>query len=299
MRIVMTGGTSGIGLEAAKRLIGLSGVSMVIGARREGVLPSGLSGRSETRSLDLASLESVRRFADTVAAGGSIDRLLLNAGGQQVGRDRSADGFERTFAVNHLAHYLLARLLAPNMAEHGRIIFTASGTHDPEKKTGMPAPLHADVQRLAYPEQDPERDRDDAKAGRRAYSTSKLLNVMTARELARRLATSRPDLMVAAFDPGFTPGTGLARDYGAAIGFLFRHVLPLVIRGSRVSTPRRSGRLLAELATDPAYAASRGTYWAYCRGRLIDEPPSALARDDALCAKLWEDSARVSGLPEN
>lgn len=292
MRIVMTGGTSGIGLHAAK-MLNISADKLTVGLRH-----GGAPGSARAEPLDLASLDSVRAFTDRVGAR-PIDCLILNAGGQQVGREKTADGFERTFGVNHLAHYLLARLLLPALAPAGRIIFTASGTHDPEKKTGMPAPRHADAHRLAFPETDPDRDSDDAKAGRRAYSTSKLLNVMTARELARRVQDTRPNLMVVAFDPGFTPGTGLARDYGPVMNQLFRRVLPLVIRGPRVSTPERSGRLLAELATEPRYASSRGTYWAYHRRTLIDEPPSALAQDAAACAQLWEDSADLAGLPRD
>lgn len=284
MRIVMTGGSSGIGLEAARILVA-QGHELIIGARKAG-----------PTALDLAALDSVREFAAQVGPQ-PIDVLLLNAGGQQVGNAVSAEGHELTFAVNHLAHYVLARLLAPAMAPGGRMILTASGTHDPAQKTGMPAPRHADAYRLAHPATDPDRDANPGKAGRRAYSASKLLNVMTARELARRLGDTRPDLMVAAFDPGFNPGTGLARDYNWVVRGLFRRVLPLVIRGSRVSNPGQSGRLLAAMATEPRYAASRGTYWAYRSGTLIDEPPSVLARDDAACAKLWRESAELAGLP--
>ena len=93
-----------------------------------------------------------------------------------------------------------------------------------------------------------------------------------------------------AFDPGFTPGTGLARDYPGAVSLLFRYVLPLTARGPRVSTPANSGGLLAQMATEPAYAASRGGYFAVRGKALLEVPPSALARDDAACARLWEDS---------
>jgi NAD(P)-dependent dehydrogenase (short-subunit alcohol dehydrogenase family) len=108
-------------------------------------------------------------------------------------------------------------------------------------------------------------------AGRRAYSTSKLCNVMTARELARRLAPSRPDIAVAAFDPGFTPGTGLARDYPAPLAFVFRRVLPaLPLLGERQSTPRRSGGFLGDLAIgrDERIADARGTYFSVRGPRL-------------------------------
>lgn len=299
MRIVMTGATAGIGLEAATRLLARGDVEMIVGARRPDALPAALAGRVTALPLDNASLASVAGFADAVRAGPAPDVVLLNAGLQFTRLAPTADGFESTFAINHLAHYVLARRLATHVAPDGRLILTSSGTHDPAKRTGIPAPNHADVTKLAFPDRDPMRDARPGVAGRRAYSSSKLLNVMTARELARRLETVRPDLMIAAFDPGFTPGTGLARDYGAAGAWLFRNVFPLFVRGKRVSTPARSGALLAALATAPSYAQSRGDYWAYERGVLVNEPPSELARDAAACARVWDDSADLAGLPRD
>ncbi|MBX9730936.1 MAG: SDR family NAD(P)-dependent oxidoreductase, partial [Sphingomonas sp.] len=103
----MTGATSGIGLEAAKALIAKPGVSLVIGARRPDSLPAPLVGRVIALPLDLDNLDSVAEFARDVAALGPIDAVIGNAGIQIVSPQRSAQGFERCFAVNHLAHYLL------------------------------------------------------------------------------------------------------------------------------------------------------------------------------------------------
>ncbi len=297
MKIVMTGATGGIGLEAARRLVGQEAVRLLIGARAPDRLPPPLKGRAEAAPLDLASLASVRTFAGAVAGGDAIDVLILNAGIQNVTDARSADGFELSFAVNHLAHYLLARLLLDRMAPGGRIILTASGTHDPAEKTGLPPPRHIDPARLAWPHQDPDLDRRRITRGQRAYTTSKLANVMTVRELARRTEETRPDLSVIAMDPGFTPGTGLARDYPGPSGLIFRVLLPhLVRRTDRVSTPENSGRLLAALATEPRLAGLRGRYLAVRREDLVDVPPSAVAHDADLSAKLWDCSARLVGL---
>lgn len=297
MRIVMTGATGGIGLEAATRLVGQPDVSLLIGARRPDELPPALNGRAQAATLDLAGLAGVRAFAAEVAAGPPVDVLVLNAGIQNVTDAKSADGYELSFAVNHLAHYLLIRLLLPHMAPAGRIILTASGTHDPAEKTGMPPPRHICTARLAWPHQDPDLDRRRFTRGQRAYSTSKLANVMTARELARRTDEDRPDLTVIAYDPGFTPGTGLARDYPGPAGLIFRHLLPhLVKRTDRVSTPANSGRLLAALATEPRFAGLRGRYLAVRRDDVLDVPPSAVAHDAELAAKLWDNSAGLVGL---
>jgi NAD(P)-dependent dehydrogenase (short-subunit alcohol dehydrogenase family) len=295
MQIVMTGGTSGIGLEAVRSMLSRGVSRPIIGVRNPDMVPADIAGRIEPRILDLANLSSVRAFADGLA-GQPIDILMLNAGGQISGSATSADGFERTFAVNHLAHYLLIRLLLPQMAQNGRIIITASGTHDPAAKTGMPAPRHADAQSLAFPDTDTTRKDSAAVEGRRAYSTSKLCNVMTARELAVRTVVERPDVSIMSLDPAFVPGTGLARDYPAWASWLFRNILPLVVRGEGVSTPPVSGRLLADLALEPAYAGQRGDYWSVRHKQLKNIAPSVLARDDAACAKLWNDSAALVGL---
>ena len=294
MRIVMTGGTAGIGLVAARRLLKTRAL-LAVGARRPDQAPADFGGRVDLKPFDLADLQQVRAFAARIAEGPPIDVLLLNAGLQNVTGGRSRQGYELTFAANHLAHHLLLRLLLPRMATNGRIILTASGTHDPAEQTGMPPPIHADARRLALPETDPERDAKPGIAGRRAYSTSKLCNVMTARELARRLTVDRPDIMVAAFDPGFTPGTGLARDYPFPLSLVFRFILPLVVRGKRVSTPTNSGQLLAQLATSARWSDARGDYIAV-RGKDLEiVPPSVLARDDAACARLWADSEALTG----
>lgn len=296
MRIVMTGATSGIGLEAAKALLALPDHELVVGARRPGQMPADLVGRVTALPLDLADLGSVDAFAVAAAAHGPIDVLIGNAGMQVVSPQLSKQGFELTFATNHLAHYLLIRRLLPSLAANARVILTTSGTHDPAESTGMPPPLHADAERLAFPDRDPERDANPGKAGRRAYSTSKLCNLMTVRALARRTADDRPDLTVLAFDPGFVPGTGLARDYGPLLRGVFRRVLPFVIRGVGVSTAPRSGKALAQLALGPDYAGGRGAYWSMQNKRARLHTPSPLARDDTACTRLWEDSARLIGI---
>jgi protochlorophyllide reductase len=295
MRIVMTGGTSGIGLNAARAFIAQKDIQLTIGARRPNAAARDLCTYAMLEPLDLADLGNVRRFASRVVTRPPVDVLIGNAGVQCVRPAVSAQGIELTFAANHLAHYLLIRLLLPALAPNARIILTSSGTHDPAMKTGMPAPRHADANLLAYPDRDPDHDVNAGTAGRRAYSTSKLCNLMTIRELARRMP-DRPDLTMLAFDPGFCPGTGLASDYGPVVSAIFRHVLPLIVRGAGTSDPVTSGRALAALATDTVYAGGRGTYWSMHHRQPIDREPSTLARDDAACAKLWDDSAALVGL---
>jgi len=290
MRIVMTGATAGFGLHAAERLLA-AGATLTVGARNPTALPPALAGRVSALPLDLDALANVRTFAAALGEG-PIDVLILNAGLQLAKPATSADGFERTFAVNHLAHYLLLRLLAPRLAAGARVIFTGSGTHDPAEKTPVTPPVHADAVRLAHPETDPTAEKGVRQACFRAYSTSKLCNIMTAREAPRRIA----GIDVLAFDPGYVPHTGLGRDNGRVIATLVGYILPLLMKRDRSSTIPRSGQFLADLAIDPRYAGARGEYWSVRGSDLLRIEPSALARDDAACARLWDDSARLVGL---
>lgn len=285
----MTGATSGIGLVAARKLLN-EGADLWVGARSPESAPADIQEGCTVLPLDLADLGSVERFAGQAATAQPFDVLVLNAGLQVTSDQRSAQGLELTFAANHLAHFLLIERLATGLGTDGRVVITSSGTHDPAKKTGMPPPLHADARRLSHPENDPARDAKPGPAGRRAYSTSKLCNVMTARELSRRLNATRPDIAVAAYDPAYVPNTGLARDYPAPARFLVARILPLVLRGPWVSTPEVSGGHLARLATDPAYQTARGAYFSVQALELNMIPPSELARNEEACASLWDDS---------
>jgi NAD(P)-dependent dehydrogenase (short-subunit alcohol dehydrogenase family) len=123
--IVMTGGSSGFGAVAVQRLNQAPDIRLLVGAR---------SPSLDAISLDLTRLESARTFAGSVrerVGDTRIDALLLNAG-TILPHDsaRTADGYEMTFAVNHLSQYLLVRLLMPALADQARIVLTTSGTHD-------------------------------------------------------------------------------------------------------------------------------------------------------------------------
>lgn len=289
MHIVMTGATSGFGADAAARLAA-DGHRLTIGARRPEAVDAGW--QADALALDLDDHASVDRFADAVAEGPVIDALVLNAGLQTAMLETTAAGHERTFAVNQLAHFRLLHRLLPHLAPGARVILTGSGTHDPAEKTPVTPPVHANAEWLAYPDRDPTLPKSTRSRAFRAYSSSKLANIMTAREVARR----RPDLSAMSFDPGYVPWTGLARASGTILSTLASLILPLLMKSDRKSTVEQSGRYLAELAADPAYAAARGDYWSVRTPALVKIAPSELARDDAACAKLWDDCEALLGL---
>lgn len=289
--LIMTGGTRGIGAIAAEQLAN-GPRPRVMGRRGDAPVPADW----ESRPLDLANLASVHSFAAALPKQ-PITCLILNAGGQRPDvSTRTANGYETTFAVNHLAHYLLLRLVMPQLRDGARIVITSSGTHDPREKTGVPAPRHAMADLLAYPETDPDADASATVGGMRAYSASKLCNLMTALHLAQTEEARARGWSVFAYDPGLTPGTGLVRSQSWLVRSLIWPVLPLLVPLSKgMNTQADAGRGLAELASmtqapdDRVYAALR-------RGKLTWPDPSALAQSQSLQRALWADSARLVGI---
>jgi NAD(P)-dependent dehydrogenase (short-subunit alcohol dehydrogenase family) len=152
---IITGGNSGLGYEAAKAVAAASPDWHVLIASRDLTRSTQAAGELAAASgnehvqavaLDLGSLASVRGFAAEFAGrqGPPLRALVCNAGLQIVtGMTHTVDGFETTFAVNHLGHFLLANLLLEHMVAPARIVFTSSDTHDPARRTGMPLPAGA------------------------------------------------------------------------------------------------------------------------------------------------------------
>jgi NAD(P)-dependent dehydrogenase (short-subunit alcohol dehydrogenase family) len=133
--------------------------------------------------MDLASLASINKFVERVQKSNlpPLAALACNAGLQVVsGTKYTLDGFEMTFGVNHLGHYLLVNRLLESFAPNARIVFVSSDTHDPAMKTGMPEPAYTDAHSLAFPKS----GGDSIEIGRIRYTTSKLANIFTTYELA-------------------------------------------------------------------------------------------------------------------
>ena len=268
---LVTGGNSGIGLVCA-RALARAGWHVLIASRNRGasdaavreIARSSATGKVEALELDLASPASVRAVARDVAARGlSLRALVCNAGLQfNSGPQLSADGYELTFAVNHLGHFLLTNLLFAQLLQSApaRIVIVASGVHDPAMRTGMPKPAITDFDTLAATG-GPKRGEFN---GRLAYVNSKLCNVWFAYELARRVG-DRP-VTVNGWEPGLVPASGLARDYPPAMRFIWDNVLPLVTGSLNplipsLSTLSRSGKALARMVMDPELGKTTGKYF--------------------------------------
>jgi protochlorophyllide reductase len=285
---VVTGATRGLGLHAARTIASTPGWRVVLAVRDVEAgrrVAAGLGEGTDVVALDLASLASVHAAAaDLIAGHAPLDALVLNAGIQVTRADRAtADGFELTFGVNHLGHFLLAGLLSDALAPAARIVAVSSGTHfGTLRKSGpYPRPRWRPVRELATP---------DGGSGQVAYATSKLANVLFAYEAARRLEGRAT---VNAFDPGLMPSTGLARDYPPRVQRLYARLAPAIERFlPGAARPEDSGRALAQLATDPRWAGVTGRYVEI--DRELRSAPATYDLERA--ADLWRESAALTGL---
>lgn len=281
--LVMTGGTSGFGRRALEMILARPEWRVILLARRSERTEAlkrtyADTGRLAIVEADLASLASISAAiseVETQLGGRAIDAMALNAGMQAVTGDQaSADGIELTFAVNHLAHFLLADRLGPLMRDGGRTVFTASEVHDPDafclmgitRASWQPPEVLADV-RLAQDQYEKPVDRGEAR-----YCASKLLNMHTVRHLARSAAR----YSTIAFNPSVVPGTDIARDRNVMQILAWKYVMPAVapiLPGVR--SVERSAGDLAWLLTE---ADARALSGCYVNGRKV-EAGSADSRD--------------------
>jgi NAD(P)-dependent dehydrogenase (short-subunit alcohol dehydrogenase family) len=315
--VILTGGTSGLGYACAGTIaashpdwhIIIASRNQLQGTRVVNTLKNKTGNQQiEWMPLDLASLASIRAFAREVAVRDlpPLHAVVCNAGLQVIsGMTYTQDGFETTFGVNCLGHFLLVNMLLRQLVAPARIVFVSSDAHIPaSKKTFMSRiiaatpPRYRDARALAWPEQYPdaeERGESPQVVGMRRYSTSKLCDVLYAYELARRLqsegySTPEHPITVNAFNPGFTPGTGLSRDYGAFMRFGWNVFLPLLrpmMPG--VKSPDASGKALARLVLDPALEKISGKYFDGMEERASSEE----SYDQQKARELCDTSAEV------
>ena len=295
--IVMTGGTSVFGAVAAKQLLQSKNNRLILGIHHNKITGA------EMVELNLANLNSVRSFASQVIeriGTEKINSLILNAGiSLPPPASFTNDGFERTFAVNHLAQYLLLRLLLPSLASEAVVVITTSGTHDPAEKTIIPPPHHANANWLAYPQNDPSHDHNPRTAAGRAYSSSKLCNLLTARALSKSPEILSQNINVIAFDPGATPGTGLMNNNGFVYQTIWKMLsLPIFKPFTPgLNSQMDAGNALVELATGKVQPPQSKIYAALRQKQITWPDPSELARNDDVMNILWQDSAKLLGIP--
>jgi NAD(P)-dependent dehydrogenase (short-subunit alcohol dehydrogenase family) len=273
---VVTGATSGIGLVAAERLAAAGARLILVGrdkARGEAaaarIRRHAPGAELALRYADLSLLAEMNRLAAEIAAAEPrIDVLINNAGAMFSSRSVTADGLERTFALNHMAYFVLAnRLRGPlAAAAPARIVNVASEAH------------RGNVLDFA--------DLQSARGyrGFRVYGRSKLANILFTRELARRLEAGA--VTANCLHPGF-----VASRFGDNNPGLPRLGIGLAKRFFAL-TPEQGAETVVYLAASPEVAGVTGGYFDKCRVRL----PSAEAQDDAVARRLWDESAKLAGL---
>jgi retinol dehydrogenase-12 len=272
---VITGATDGIGKEAAYELA-LQGAQLLTHGRdpeKGARAVAELKARSANPAIefipaDFASLADVRRLAAAVMERTPhIDVLINNAGAMFVNRAVTKEGYERTFALNHLAPFLLTHLLLDTLkrAPQARIVTTASNAH-----RGATLDF-ADLQMTRK------------YSGMGAYGKSKLANILFTRALAKRLEGAA--VTATCLHPGFVR-TSIARDMGAVPRSVFRLMSPFI------RAPQKGAQTLVYLATSAEVQSASGGYYFDCK---LTQPSSA-AQDDQAAEQLWQVSRTLVGI---
>jgi len=277
MVIVITGATSGIGQVAAEALAAQGARIVLVArdrARAEHTLARlrrvGPKMAHKAHIADLSRLAETRQVGERIAAEEPrIDVLINNAGNLFMQRGVMADGLERTFALNHMAYFVLTHALRERLiaSAPARIVNTASNAHRGNV---------LDFDDLQF---------QRGFRGLTAYGRSKLANILFTRELARRLAGT--GVTANCLHPGFV-STGI----GQRDGGLFAIMVRMSMLFAR--TPEQGASTIVYLATSPDVAAASGGYYADCRQAV--QTHAAQNDDDA--RRLWEESLRLAGLQD-
>lgn len=264
--IVITGGSSGIGAAAARELARRGHDLVVVGRNRERTRAVAAECGGTALLADFDRLDEVRGLADELARLPRIDVLANNAGGLVHRREVTVDGFERTLQLNHLAPYLLTRLLLPRLTASGaRVLHTAS------------------VANLIAWRRFEDLDWTGRRwaGGWRAYGTSKLVTILFARELAQRTG-----LGSYAFHPGY-----VRTSFGAESPILRRFTN--LVESAQIP-PESGAAPLVQLATADEVPGENGGYFSQLRP---DGRAQRRAKDPELAGRVWERSAELLGMP--
>lgn len=276
-RILVTGGTGGIGLAAATELARRGAKLSIVArspARAEAAvrqIQAAAGGEPvDVLNADLASQASIRTLAaEVLERYPRLDVLVNNAGAIYSRRELTPEGFELTWALNHLAPFLLTNLLLDRLKESApaRIVTTSSAAHQGATR---------------LPFDDLNAERGYGQMGFKRYSESKLANIVFTRELAKRLEGT--GVSAFSFHPGFV-ATGFNRNTGSLMNVVMTIIRPL----SR--SPEKGADSLVWLVDSPDVGGPSGAY--FFDRKPID--PTAPGRDADAAAKLWEVSRKQTG----
>jgi NAD(P)-dependent dehydrogenase (short-subunit alcohol dehydrogenase family) len=273
--VVITGATSGIGEVAADRLA-QKGARIVFVARDH---ERGEATRKHLRAIaghtdhtvhyaDLSKISEMKRVAQEIAdSEPQIDVLINNAGALFNSRQVSADGLEMTFAVNHMAYFVMTNMLLERLiaTPGARVVSTASDAHKGAKLN------FNDLQS------------QQSYSGFGVYGRSKLMNILFTRELARRITGT--GVTANCLHPGFV-GTRFGDNSGGIMSFLVKAAKNFAL------TPEQGAQTIIYLASSLEVEGKSGGY--YIKSKLAT--PTKEAQDDADAHRLWDMSAKFSGV---
>jgi len=272
--VLITGANSGIGFEAAVRIARMGAHIVMVARSRQKAETVIVSARERSGSdefslmlCDMSSMSGVRRLAaEVLATIPRLDVLVNNAGSVNDARHITGEGLEQTFAANYVGHFLLTQLLLPLLkaSAPARIVNVSSMAH----RQGT-----LDFDNLQF-----------EKGGfsiMKAYGRSKLAQIVFTHELARRLAGTGVTVN------SLHPGAVATRIWSHAPWFT-RPVL--AVAQLFMLTPEQGAERIVYLATSPEVEGETGGY--YDKNKRVE--PSALARDEAIAARLWEESVRLT-----
>jgi NAD(P)-dependent dehydrogenase (short-subunit alcohol dehydrogenase family) len=272
--VIVTGANSGIGRAAASELAG-AGARVVLAVRdidKGRAAAAAMPGDTEVCRLDLASLDSVRRFAEGWQ--GEISLLINNAGVMIPPRSRTAEGFELQFGTNHLGHFALTNLLLEQVS--GRVVTVSSSLH----RSGA-----IDFDDLNW-ERKPYRPS-------RAYAQSKLANLLFTSELQRRLVQAGSPVLAMAAHPGYAATNLQGKSANQLLNLI------AAIGNRTVAQDEEHGALptiyaaLADIPGD-SYAGPGGLMEMRGRAKLVER--SDAATDTAVAHRLWDVSEELTGV---
>jgi len=273
--VLVTGGTSGIGRATAVGLAALGAGVAITGRDRGRAEDAGREIRAagsrqvDVFVADLSAQSEVRRLADEVLESHPrVDVLVNNVGGYWETRRVTADGLEHTFALNHLAPFLLTNLLLDRLQKGGaaRVVTVASKAHE----LGQ---IHFD-----------DLQGEGSYSGSRAYNQSKLANILFTYELARRLRGT--SVTANALHPGV-----VSTAFGAEDPALVQRLVVPFMRPF-MKSPSRGAATSIQVASDPDLERVTGCYFA--NGKPTRS--SKRSHDEAAAARLWQVSADLVGL---
>jgi len=262
---LVTGANSGIG-RAMVEALAAGGGNVVLAARSEertrpvleGLRAARPAGTVELLLVDVSDLTSVRRAAESFLASGRTLDVLVNNAGVAGTQALSADGFDLTYATNHIGPFHLTNLLLPALqrAPQGRVVNVSSVAHLSAKGIDWPV-----LERRTSPKRSRFRD----------YAVTKLMNVLHARELSRRLAGTR--VTTYALHPG-----GVASNIWRSVAQPLRWLIGLFLVSNE-----EGAKTQLWCATAPELASETGRYYDKCR----EARSNPLANDQALARELW------------